>query len=396
MASQSTLSFSSEIETDLAVAIGPSAPAELLWKSLRWTRIDHVANQGKGSKTSPIWGLGEEYVAMEDPNQRAWRCQLCPGNKMIGIPQKRSGPAIRHLRDIHPGVLNEKSIDELSDVASITTNESRPDRFAFGLLQRVDIEKFRHHLLRWIVRNQLAFTTVEDEDFRQLLLALSCNVEKYLVHKSTIRNWAEIEFDRSHLIIKQLLATAKSKIHISFDLWTSPNAYAICAICSHFVGSNDRNSSVMLGMKRMRGPHTGENIAEVMIPVLEHYEIISKLGVFVADNVDVNDSAIRATLLALRPDLDIRTQRSRCLGHIINLAVKAFLFGRDVTAFEQAVEVDEESEHPNSERMKAAQLEWRKKGAVGKFHNVALFIRSSPQRREAFKKCLVSDNEDGK
>jgi len=141
----------------------------------------------------------------------------------------------------------------------------------------------------------------------------------------------------------------------------------------------------------MRGPHSGENIAEVIIPVLQHYEVTSKLGVFVADNVDSNDSAIRAILSNLRPDLDIRTRRSRCLGHNINLAAKAFLFSRDVTAFQEAIEFNDEAAHPNSDRMKAAQVKWRKKGAVSKFHNIVLFIRSSPQRRESFKKCLVSN-----
>jgi hypothetical protein len=41
--------------------------------------------------------------------------------------------------------------------------------------------------------------------------------------------------------------------------------------------------------------------------------------------------------------------------------------------------------------MKTAQEAWRKKGAIGKFHNIVVFIRSSPQRREAFKSCLIGD-----
>jgi hypothetical protein len=77
----------------------------------------------------------------------------------------------------------------------------------------------------------------------------------------------------------------------------------------------------------MRGAHSGEKIVEAMIPVLEEFELKPNLGVFVADNVDSNDSAIKATLVTLRPNLDARTYRSRCLSHIINLAVKAFIFG---------------------------------------------------------------------
>jgi hypothetical protein len=125
-------------------------------------------------------------------------------------------------------------------------------------------------------------------------------------------------------------------------------------VCAYFVGSNGRNSSVMLGTKRIKGPYSGDNITELMMPVLQHYETASKLGVFVADNVDSNNTAIRATLLALRPDLNIRTRRSRCLGYIINLAVEAFLFSRDVTAFKEAIKVSDESTHLDSNKIKAA------------------------------------------
>ena len=44
--------------------------------------------------------------------------------------------------------------------------------------------------------------------------------------------------------------------------------------------------------------------------------------------------------------------------------------------------------------MRAAQIEWRKKGALRKLHNVIVFIRVSPQRREAFKKITVDELGD--
>jgi hypothetical protein len=73
--------------------------------------------------------------------------------------------------------------------------------------------------------------------------------------------------------------------------------------------------------------------------------------------------------------------------HIINLAAKAFLFANSVEAFETVTEgLDETSVDLDSETIKKAQAAWRGKGVVGKLHNVAVYIRSSPQRREAFKK----------
>ena len=53
----------------------------------------------------------------------------------------------------------------------------------------------------------------------------------------------------------------------------------------------------------MKGGHTGENIAEVVISVLEEYEVIQTLGVFVADNANSNDAVIQAILASVRPDL---------------------------------------------------------------------------------------------
>ena len=186
---------------------------------------------------------------------------------------------------------------------------------------------------------------------------------------------------------------AQSQIHVSFDLWTSPNGYALCAICAHFVGNKIRNTTALMGLKRMEGSHGGEAMAEVIIPVLREYNIAPKLGVFVTDNAESNDNAITAILRELRPDLDMYSRRGRCLGHIINLAAKAFLFGTDVEAFENVVkQIDEDTEF-DSKVMKNAQAAWRKKGVVGRFHNLTVFVRSSPQRREAFKRCVVGDEK---
>ena len=52
--------------------------------------------------------------------------------------------------------------------------------------------------------------------------------------------------------------------------------------------------SILLGLKRMMVGHVGEDIAEVVIAVLKQYSIMNKLGVFIVDNADSNDTAIKA------------------------------------------------------------------------------------------------------
>ena len=46
--------------------------------------------------------------------------------------------------------------------------------------------------------------------------------------------------------------------------------------------------------------------------------------------------------------------------------------------------------------MQVAREEWRKKGAVGKLHNIVVFIRASVQRQEEFRRTTVDGRDNGK
>ena len=127
--------------------------------------------------------------------------------------------------------------------------------------------------------------------------------------------------------------------------------------------------------------HSGEALVDAITPVLLEMEIVSKLGYFMADNAEPNDTCIRALLRQLRPDIqDPDARRTRCLNHIINLVAKALLFGKDTQTFDFI-------DHIPHTHLDILLREWRKKGTVGKFHNTMLFIRRTSQRREEFIKC---------
>lgn len=66
----------------------------------------------------------------------------------------------------------------------------------------------------------------------------------------------------------------------------------------------------------------------------------------------------------------------RCLGHVLNLATKSFLHGKDIDAVEL-----EEGIAPvvNSDLYKELEI-WRKRGPVGRLHNMFKYIMGSPQR----------------
>ena len=214
MASQSTLSSSSLAELSLAMQPPSFPPPEIQYRGREWIRTDHRENLKKGTPRSKVWAHGDDYIALDDVDQHAWRCRHCSdGNSLIilhGKPASTS-PAARHLKKKHEILLHE---DEASDAAS-TTTDGRELPVVSGLIQRVDVEAFRYHLLRWIVTRQVAFIEVEDEDFRQMLLCLSQTIEPYLVQcGDTLRNWLDEEYILAKRQVKQLLSEAKSRIHI--------------------------------------------------------------------------------------------------------------------------------------------------------------------------------------
>ena len=140
----------------------------------------------------------------------------------------------------------------------------------------------------------------------------------------------------------QYLGMALSKIHISFDIWSSPNGYALCGVVAHFVDASYTVQYCLLGMPRMQEEHSGEKIAAKVAAVILRYGIEANVGVFVSDNVDTNSVAVRLLVKQLKLEPSWLNRRGRCFGHVINLAAKAFLFGSDTAAFEAIAVLDED------------------------------------------------------
>lgn len=64
---------------------------------------------------------------------------------------------------------------------------------------------------------------------------------------------------------------------------------------------------------------------------------------------------VKAVLSTLQPDVkDFNSRRGRCIGHIINLVVKAFLFSQNTEAFKNIVKGVNESTPLDSERKRTA------------------------------------------
>ena len=170
-----------------------------------------------------------------------------------------------------------------------------------NLIPRPKAESFKALLIKWIVEQNLPLTAVESDTFRDLLCLLSKEVDAYLpLSGDTIHNWIMTEFDlRKQSIKRQLYDEPISKIHLTFDMWTSENKLALLGVVAHYLDKTTwKNRSRLIALRRITGIYSGENMASHLLEVAQEYEITDKLGFFTLDNAGTNDTCLHTFLSA--------------------------------------------------------------------------------------------------
>ncbi|ENH66575.1 Putative AC9 transposase [Fusarium oxysporum f. sp. cubense race 1] len=210
--------------------------------------------------------------------------------------------------------------------------------------------------------------------------------------RQSVRDTMRKLFEVKKGAISCQLEKAVTKISFSFDMWTSPNRYAFLGLHAHYLDASYQVQSRLLALRRVWGAHSGDNQATTIYDIFGEYGIRDRIGAGVCDNVSSNDTCLASLYRQLSPAMaeeDIRNNRTRCFGHIVNLAARAFLWGEDPDSFER--EAFTEAAFQVEERELRL---WRKRGAVGKLHNIVRFVRASPQRRELMKSLACSQRDE--
>lgn len=120
----------------------------------------------------------------------------------------------------------------------------------------------------------IAFNIVENPFFCKLLHWFN---DWLIVHlpksHNTIKTWMMDAFKAKNDEIRTIINQLHSNIHLSFDMWTSDNSFALLAICSHFIDKQYNVRTVMLALRRIKSSHSGENIVYTFEEVIKNYNI---------------------------------------------------------------------------------------------------------------------------
>lgn len=284
--------------------------------------------------------------------------------------------ARQHLRSKHdilveaPARTANRSLQILYDKATVINQTSDLDSHVMKKVLNRNMDKIRQSLVSLVIANSLPFRFIESPQFHAFCQGLNPEAQPstILSSHSTLRLHIERSWNLHKDTIRKKLQSAISTIHLAVDVWTSPNHKLFLGICAQFVDfQTEKLSKALIGLPSIDSHHA-EAQYQALLSVLEDYGIHQKLGAVVGDNAASNDKLCRLLSSGLQEkgiSWDTSANRMRCSGHIINLAVQAFLF----------CDAEVESYIATSANL----------SALKKLHNIVSHTRGSTSRVSQFK-----------
>lgn len=374
-----------------AVGIGSTGPSPEQVKAIDWSRQylkGLTVARSSSLKGSWIWDFGWRLA---DKNGRDfWLCKDCHSrrrqNKHLYNADEQTSAANRHLKVVHSrnkdGLIphgergRKRTVSDYHhlppDASQATINT---------LATAFNAVSFRSLLLQWIVLDHIAFRKIDSAAFRDFVRYLNPLAAPCVPSHQTVALWLQNAYGAFAGVVTELLSSALSMIHLSFDLWTSGNSLSLAGIVVHFVDRRGKIWNFLLGLPAHHDAHSGHNIAETVAAVIAHWNIQDSIGYFTADNASNNDTCLE--WLAAEFGFDAQKRRVRCVGHILNLVAKAVMVGggESLEAFEQELGSSARDD-------REALLLWRRRGPVGKLHNIVVYICRSTQRIALFEMSI--------
>ncbi|KAM5529131.1 transposase-like protein [Fusarium oxysporum f. sp. phaseoli] len=374
---------------------------KVVWKNRRFVQEDSLARKGAKGRKSWIRSHGMFFIELNHQDQpigHVWCCSRCDTK---GRPEffsvQATSSAADHLRKygsvlytnishiltctepigspqrITPASQSSPSDDSAIDLQSHATPK-RP-RLDQSIILKAKVKAVQELSVGFVIDSDVPFTIFEHKFLKELFYQFDHELALQIPwSSSSITRELQKFFESKADIIKAELGSALTKIHISFDLWTSPNRLAIMAVFAHFIDKFGNQQSRLLALRRQLGIHSGENLAETLFEIVQLWDIRGQVGTVISDNVTTNNTCLSYFYRQLDPSIrpaDIKARRMRCYGHLES----------DINGMRGLQEQD--------------LRHWRSKGPIGKLHNIVKFIRSSPQRSEYFKRIAHEQEDEG-
>jgi hypothetical protein len=317
-------------------------------------------------------------------NDRLFVCKRCSWSSTDSARHGSTSNLITHLRTRH-GIKQDTP-------SQLSTSMTSLDRFICPPKATLSIEQA---LIQWVIQTRQPFTVVEQPSFQTVFEA--ANVKLPIKCADTLYNRIKDGFSKSRSMLKQDLVQSCDSIALSLDAWTSENQLPILGIIGHWITPNFEKREVVLDFAEIQGPHSGQNLADCLLTVIQELDIAPKVLTITGDNAGNNGTLCdilytellkeyedEDDALCLKPPMRFHGKRSfiRCLAHVINLICKEVLTALGSgSAREAKATLDELDRHKN----RGFPATCSEKSTIAKIRLLVLWIARSPQRRQDWK-----------
>ncbi|XP_044715188.1 Ribonuclease H-like protein [Hirsutella rhossiliensis] len=361
---------------------GTSLPTTPSPRPREWAKWPGFERYTGGQDTRAWWQQYgyrvEDRSTSRQGNRLKWICADCFAR---GFKKKSdfcfvcsTGAAIKkHLRNAHgilapndvAGGVRASSLDGRPITHFIGADFNNPhDQFLVSKLRgRFNSKGLRVLLLDWITYHNLPFDIVNTERFQRLLLYGNPLLDAtHIPSGKTLLRMLESEYRGAVGPVMEVLRTARSQVHFSFDGWSSKSYTAFLGINAQFIDHDFAQHRILLGLRPLSANTTTLPLSMASHPESDGSDAlrISSTSVYgqCYDDEEPVDQAIDE---ALNGEMEDGTDED--------------------PGANTAVEIPDEdliSSHPAPEEINAATFrEYSQNGAPGMLHNIGLQLRNT-------------------
>ena len=341
-----TITLSEAVAPDASPSPSDDDNFETNYDGIDWQRLGRYQKPFKALERNPSFIYKYGYRLQHRTTKRLyWECKYChqhaqPGGR-FDITSATSS-ASRHLAEERKGHgYNKHGIIEFDKKRKATVLEvlSKKHMISQGLTNDLiggfNKTTFQQAVIEWITNNNHPLREVETPSFRVMIAAANPDAEKWIwkSHRS-VRLHIMQDYEAYQAAVIDELACARSKLHFSFDGWTTRSGkHSLTGVCVHHLNREGRVVDYLIALPELLGRHTGINYAEVIGNVLTHFNVSKeRLGYFITDNAANNGTCINH--LSTKLNFKKEDRWIRCAAHTLNLAAQSILFGKDKDAYE--------------------------------------------------------------
>jgi hypothetical protein len=182
----------------------------------------------------------------------------------------------------------------------------------------IDQNTMEQLYIRWMIVHNMPFSHVRSDSFRAFLEYINPVVSKLLTRSNTAikeQLMSTYSFEKNR--IRTALHATLSSIHLTLDLWTSPNRRALFAIIAHYTDENGTLQVSTIALREVLGQHNGRNLASFLLEVIDDYQTFPHLSLMAIDLLSIPAMSAEPERVFSGAKLTITDQRARLQGTTI-------------------------------------------------------------------------------